>query len=81
MCDIHTRQDPTFLNCPLPCPTATELNCYNGDEWEARGEKGQGGGGVAATATRTSTPHPLLSFSLKYTPRKTQTDTSHLPGC
>lgn len=34
-----TQSNLAFLSCPLPCPTATELNCDNGDEWEVGGEK------------------------------------------
>lgn len=34
-----TQSNLAFLSRPLPCPTATELNCDNGDEWEVGGEK------------------------------------------
>lgn len=30
MCEIQTRPDATFPNCPLRFPRATELNYYNG---------------------------------------------------
>lgn len=68
---MHTRPDATFPNCPLRSPRATELNYYNGDEWEAGVRKDRRG--VVVTATRSSTLHPLLSVSLKHTPQKTGT--------
>lgn len=67
---IHTLPDPTFLNCPLPCLMATELSCYNRNEWRWG----------ASTATRTSTPHPLSLLLLLQTPTSADTtDTKQLP--
>lgn len=75
---IHTRPDATFPNCPLWCPRATELNYYNGDEWEAMGEKGQEGGSYTATRKSTLHPPPLLllphTHIHTHTARKTEQD-------
>lgn len=77
-CVIHTRLDATFPNCPLWSPRATELSYYNGDEWEATGEKRQKGGSCYSNQIINSTPIPLFApFSLKNTPQKTET---HSPG-
>lgn len=41
--DLQSAFSPTFPNCPPWSPGATELSYYNGDEWEASGEKRQEG--------------------------------------
>lgn len=40
---LRSAFSPTFPNCPPWSPGATELSYYNGDEWEASGEKRQEG--------------------------------------
>lgn len=82
LCVIHSRSDATFPNCPLWSPRATELSHYNGDEWEATGEKRQKGG-VVVMATGTSTLHPSFSLLLSHTKthlRRHEAQTGHVAG-
>lgn len=76
---ILAHADAAFPSCPLRSPGATELNYYNGDEWEAGGQRGRGGVGCHSNQNINSTPpSPLLRLQIHTF--EDRADTNHSPG-